>query len=53
MDMLGLVKKDSALIVTWDDAYVFPELERTVSSGSPTAAGERTFELRGSARRCG
>jgi hypothetical protein len=49
LDMLGLVKKDSALMVTWDDAYVFPELQRTVRAGSPnqlTAA----FELRGSAR---
>ncbi len=49
MNMLGLVKKDSALLVTWDDAYVFPELERAVSSGGSnrlTAA----FELRGSAK---
>jgi hypothetical protein len=35
MDMLGLVKKGSALLVTWDDAYVFPELERTVSDAEP------------------
>ncbi|MCU0916343.1 MAG: DUF6259 domain-containing protein [Planctomycetes bacterium] len=48
MSMLGVVKKDSALMVTWDDAYVFPELERQVSAGRPnrlTAA----FELRGRA----
>ncbi len=48
MNMLGLVKKDSALIVTWDDAYVFPELERKVSAGNPNRLGP-TFELRGSA----
>ncbi len=49
MDMLGLVKKDSALIVTWDDAYVFPELERAVSAGTPNRLAT-TFELRGSAK---
>jgi len=49
MNMLGLVKKDSALIVTWDDAYVFPELERTVSAGSLNRLAA-TFELRGSAK---
>ena len=48
MDMLGFVKQGSALIVTWDDAYVFPELERTVSAGSPKRLAT-TFELRGSA----
>lgn len=48
LNMLGLVKKDSALIVTWDDAYVFPELERKVSAGNPNRLGI-TFELRGSA----
>ena len=48
MNMLGFVKKDSALIVTWDDAYVFPEVERTVSGNEHklTAA----FDLRRSAR---
>ena len=46
MNMLGLVKKDSALIVTWDDAYVFPELERTVSAGGANRLAT-TFELRG------
>jgi hypothetical protein len=48
LNMLGLVKKDSALIVTWDDAYVFPELERTVSAGRPNRLAA-TFELRGGA----
>jgi hypothetical protein len=49
MNMLGLVKKDSALIVTWDDAYVFPELARVVSAGRPNRL-TTTFELRGSAK---
>ena len=49
MNMLGLVKKDSALIVTWDDAYVFPELERTVSAGGSNRLAT-TFELRGPAQ---
>jgi hypothetical protein len=48
MNMLGLVKRNSALIVTWDDAYVFPELERKVSGGNPNRLGT-TFELRSSA----
>jgi len=46
MDMLGFAKGDSVLIATWDDAYVFPEIERTVS-GAPRLA--TTFELRGGA----
>ena len=53
MNMLGLVKKDSALIVTWDDAYVFPELERTVSAGSPEAAGDHVRAAGQRERRCG
>ena len=48
MNMLGFVKDGSALIVTWDDAYVFPELERTVSGGKHKLT--TTFELRGSAQ---
>ena len=44
MNMLGFVKDGSALIATWDDAYVFPEIERTVSGGHKLAT---TFELRG------
>lgn len=47
MNMLGFVKDGSALIATWDDAYVFPEIERTVSGGSKLVT---TFELRGPAR---
>jgi len=50
MNMLGLVKGSSALFVTWDNAYVFPELQ------SSTPSDERyrqkltaMFELRRSA----
>lgn len=51
MNMLGLVKAGSALIVTWDDAYVFPELESKVAkSGAPRQRLTATFELRRSAR---
>jgi hypothetical protein len=51
MNMLGLVKGGSALIVTWDDAYVFAELQSAKPSGRPY--GQRltaTLELRRSAR---
>ncbi len=47
MNMLGFVKGGSALIATWDDAYIFPEIERMVSRGSKLTT---TFELRGSAK---
>jgi hypothetical protein len=47
MNMLGFVKDGSALIATWDDAYVFPEIERTVSGGAKLVT---TFELRGPAQ---
>ena len=51
MNMLGLVKGGSALIVTWDNAYVFPEVESTIHTDKPyrqklTAA----LELRRTAR---
>jgi len=51
MNVLGLVKADSGLLVTWDDAYVFPELQSTRPRGGKvrqrlTAA----FRLRRSAR---
>jgi hypothetical protein len=48
MNMLGFVKKGSALMATWDDAYVFPNVERTVSAGQHRLT--TTFSLRGSAR---
>lgn len=51
MNMLGLVKGGSALVVTWDDAYVFAELQSSRPTDKPyrqrlTAA----FELRDGAR---
>jgi hypothetical protein len=48
MNMLGFVKQGSALIVTWDDAYTFPNVERTVSAGQHKLT--TTFALRRSAR---
>ncbi len=51
LNMLGFVKKGSALLATWDDAYVFPELERTVSSEEPRRHTlTASFELRRSAK---
>jgi hypothetical protein len=51
MNMLGLVKAGSALIVTWDDAYVYPELASTISkNGAPRQKLTATFELRRTAR---
>ena len=47
MNMLGFVKQDSALFATWEDAYVFPEIERAMSDGHKLTA---TFELRGPAK---
>lgn len=46
MNVLGFVKDGSALLATWDDAYVFPAIERTVSDGPRLTT---TFELRGPA----
>jgi len=48
MNMFGIVKNNSALIVTWDNMYVFPEVERKVSGSSQKLI--TTFELRKSAR---
>jgi len=31
MNMIGLVKRGSALVLDWDDAYVFPELQSVVA----------------------
>jgi hypothetical protein len=51
MNLLGVVKKNSALTATWDDAYVFAELERTVSSEEPHRYTlTANFELRRSAK---
>lgn len=50
MNMLGFVKGGSALIVTWGDAYVFPELQSTrVNDKQYRQKLTTTFELRRSA----
>jgi len=51
INMLGFVKGGSALVVTWDDAYVFPELESTRPADKPYRQKlTATLELRRSAR---
>jgi hypothetical protein len=51
MSMLGFIKGASALIVTWDDAYVFPELKSTTPADKPYHQKlTATLELRRSAR---
>jgi len=51
MNMLGLIKSGSALIATWDDAYVFPEIEMVELDNKPYGRELRTtFELRRTAR---
>jgi len=51
MNMLGFVKSGSALVVSWDDAYVFPELQSTRPRGQPYRQRlTATFLLRRSAR---
>jgi len=51
MNMLGFIKGGSALVVTWDDAYVFPELESTRPADKPYRQKlTATLELRRSAR---
>ena len=51
MNMFGLIKSGSALIVTWDDAYVFCELESTRPTDKPYRQKlTTTLELRRSAR---
>ena len=50
MNMLGLVKGGSALLVTWDDAYVVPTLQRTrPRAGDRKALLTASFQLRRSA----
>ncbi|MGD8500034.1 MAG: hypothetical protein PVJ86_05275, partial [Phycisphaerales bacterium] len=50
MNMLGFVKAGSALIVTWDNAYVFPELQSTRPSDKRYSQRlTTTLELRRSA----
>ena len=51
LNMLGFIKGGSALIVTWNDAYVFPELESTKPADKPYRQKlTATLELRRSAR---
>lgn len=51
MNMIGMIKRGSAIVATWDDAYVFAELKSTLKAGSDgsqrLSAG---FNLRPSAR---
>ncbi len=51
MNMLGFGKSGSALIVDWDDAYVFPDVKSVVAeSGEPRQRITTTFRLRRTAR---
>ena len=51
MNMLGFIKSGSALIATWDDAYVFPQLQSTKHTDKPyNQKLTTTFELRQSAK---
>ena len=51
MNMLGFIKAGSTLIVTWDDAYVFPELESTLFTDKPYRQKlTASLELRRSAK---
>ncbi len=51
MNMLGLVKSGSALVVSWEDAYVWAEVKSTVARGETTGQRIATaLSLRRSAR---
>ena len=51
MNMVGLVKAGSALVVSWDDVYVVPTVQRTRPRKGPHKAVLSTsFQLRRSAR---
>ncbi|MHC4726748.1 MAG: DUF5696 domain-containing protein, partial [Planctomycetota bacterium] len=51
MNMLGFIKSGSALIATWDDAYVFPEIQSTKSTDKLYSQKlTTTFELRRNAK---
>jgi len=51
MNMLGFIKDGSALIATWDDAYIFPEIQSTKSTDTPYIKKlTATFELRRNAK---
>jgi hypothetical protein len=51
INMLGFVKAGSALVATWDDAYVFPELQSTKPADKPYRQRlTAVIELRNTAR---
>ena len=51
MSMLGFLKRNAALVVSWDDAYVWPELESSLTDGETKGQRLRaTITLRNSAR---
>lgn len=51
LNMLGLVKGGSAMVITWDDAYVFAEIEGAGDQSNAQREQLRTtLELRRSAR---
>jgi hypothetical protein len=51
INMLGFIKGGSAIIVTWDNAYVFPELESSRPTDKPYRQKlTATLELRRSAK---
>ena len=49
MNMLGLVKSGAALVVTWDDAYVWPEVQSVVSQGRSAARSGSDHDARAAA----
>ena len=53
MNMLGFLKSGSALAVSWDDAYVWPEVQSSLDSAADGKSTQRIttgFSLRRSAR---
>lgn len=51
MNVIGVMKRGSVLMVTWDDAYVFPEIQSVLSQDQLHKQHlSATFELRRTAR---
>ena len=51
MNMLGILKSGAAMVVSWQDAYVFPEIQSVLGKGAdPHQRITTTFGLRRSAR---
>ncbi len=51
MNMLGLLKRGAAMVVSWEDAYVFPEVRSTLpTEQQPSQRLTAAFTLRRSAR---